>query len=206
MYCQRAGLQDGMTIAVSPSLPLVSPSLAADINVSTCLFCLYFLRISAAAGDPSPSIWPRNIRPAASRGYPTAIRSGSLYCSRRRPAGSRMSVFSQVSHLYAVSNEERSFKPIITYLCTDCIVWLAGDINSFDLPEGERASFDRVISIEMFEHMKNYGLLMNKISRWLKPGGKVRQTQMQSISTTHYIGMHAWSISMQAVHGLSVFL
>ena len=51
---------------------------------------------------------------------------------------------------------------------------MSGDINSFDLPEDERASFDRVISIEMFEHMKNYGLLMNKISTWLKPGGKVR--------------------------------
>lgn len=33
---------------------------------------------------------------------------------------------------------------------------------------------DRVISIEMFEHMKNYHLLMQKISRWIKPGGKVR--------------------------------
>jgi hypothetical protein len=34
-------------------------------------------------------------------------------------------------------------------------------------------SADRVISIEMFEHMKNYQLLMHKVSRWIKPGGKV---------------------------------
>src|SRR3546814_19549549 len=33
--------------------------------------------------------------------------------------------------------------------------------------------FDRVLSIEMFEHMKNYGLLSAKISRWLKPSGKL---------------------------------
>lgn len=33
---------------------------------------------------------------------------------------------------------------------------------------------DRVISIEMFEHMKNYELLMAKINNWIKPGGKVR--------------------------------
>ena len=33
---------------------------------------------------------------------------------------------------------------------------------------------DRVISIEMFEHMKNYELLMKKVSNWIKPGGKVR--------------------------------
>lgn len=38
--------------------------------------------------------------------------------------------------------------------------------------EGEGdAVFDRVVSVEMFEHMKNYETLMNRISRWLKPGG-----------------------------------
>ena len=31
--------------------------------------------------------------------------------------------------------------------------------------------FDRVVSVEMFEHMKNYELLLKRISRWLKPGG-----------------------------------
>ncbi len=31
--------------------------------------------------------------------------------------------------------------------------------------------FDRVVSVEMFEHMKNYELLMNRSSKWLKPGG-----------------------------------
>jgi cyclopropane-fatty-acyl-phospholipid synthase len=31
--------------------------------------------------------------------------------------------------------------------------------------------FDRVLSIEMFEHMKNYGRLMTRIASWLKPGG-----------------------------------
>ena len=36
--------------------------------------------------------------------------------------------------------------------------------------EGD-AEFDRVVSVEMFEHMKNYELLMQRICRWLKPGG-----------------------------------
>lgn len=31
--------------------------------------------------------------------------------------------------------------------------------------------FDRVMSIEMFEHMKNYEALLEKISRWLTPDG-----------------------------------
>jgi cyclopropane-fatty-acyl-phospholipid synthase len=33
--------------------------------------------------------------------------------------------------------------------------------------------FDRVISIEMFEHMRNYGALLERISTWLDPGGKL---------------------------------
>ena len=39
--------------------------------------------------------------------------------------------------------------------------------------EFEREAFDRVVSIELFEHMKNYELLMAKIARALKPGGKL---------------------------------
>ena len=33
--------------------------------------------------------------------------------------------------------------------------------------------FDRCVSVEMFEHMKNYQVLMGRIARWLKPGGKL---------------------------------
>ncbi len=36
-----------------------------------------------------------------------------------------------------------------------------------------RARFDRVVSVEMFEHMKNYERLLAKISRWLKPEGRL---------------------------------
>ncbi len=42
------------------------------------------------------------------------------------------------------------------------------DMNVFDTDAGK---FDRVVSVEMFEHMKNYQALMASISRWLKPGG-----------------------------------
>jgi cyclopropane-fatty-acyl-phospholipid synthase len=42
------------------------------------------------------------------------------------------------------------------------------DMNAFDTDGGR---FDRVISVEMFEHMKNYQVLMAGIARWLKPGG-----------------------------------
>ncbi|CAN5387008.1 cyclopropane-fatty-acyl-phospholipid synthase family protein [soil metagenome] len=43
------------------------------------------------------------------------------------------------------------------------------DINDFQFYE----LVDRVISVEMFEHMKNYRLLLERIEGWLCPGGKL---------------------------------
>lgn len=34
-------------------------------------------------------------------------------------------------------------------------------------------TFDRVVSVEMFEHMRNYQELMGRVAGWLKPGGKL---------------------------------
>ena len=31
--------------------------------------------------------------------------------------------------------------------------------------------FDRIISIEMFEHMRNWNKLLHNISNWLNPNG-----------------------------------
>ena len=45
---------------------------------------------------------------------------------------------------------------------------LTCDINAFDIAPGQ---FDRVVSVEMFEHLKNYERLFANIARWLKPGG-----------------------------------
>jgi cyclopropane-fatty-acyl-phospholipid synthase len=41
------------------------------------------------------------------------------------------------------------------------------DMNRFETP----ARFDRVVSVEMFEHMKNYQQLMANIARWLRNEG-----------------------------------
>jgi cyclopropane-fatty-acyl-phospholipid synthase len=40
------------------------------------------------------------------------------------------------------------------------------DINALQLPGGE---FDRVVSVEMFEHMRNYETLLARIAGWMKP-------------------------------------
>ncbi len=42
------------------------------------------------------------------------------------------------------------------------------DMNGFDITP---CRFDRVVSVEMFEHMKNWPRLITNISRWLKPDG-----------------------------------
>ncbi|KAL8874538.1 MAG: hypothetical protein Q9174_000125 [Haloplaca sp. 1 TL-2023] len=47
---------------------------------------------------------------------------------------------------------------------------ITGDVVDYEF---EAEAFDRVVSIELFEHMKNYELLMAKVSRALKPGGKL---------------------------------
>ena len=43
------------------------------------------------------------------------------------------------------------------------------DMNDFETS----ARFDRIVSVEMFEHMRNYELLLSRISSWLKPTGKL---------------------------------
>ncbi|HET7505326.1 MAG TPA: cyclopropane-fatty-acyl-phospholipid synthase family protein [Kofleriaceae bacterium] len=44
----------------------------------------------------------------------------------------------------------------------------AADVRTAVLPAG---GFDRVVSIEMFEHMRNYAVLLRRIAGWLAPGG-----------------------------------
>jgi cyclopropane-fatty-acyl-phospholipid synthase len=46
---------------------------------------------------------------------------------------------------------------------------ITSDMNDFETEH----SFDRVVSIEMFEHMRNHRKLMNNIAGWLKPDGKL---------------------------------
>ncbi|MEM7054587.1 MAG: cyclopropane-fatty-acyl-phospholipid synthase family protein [Pseudomonadota bacterium] len=44
---------------------------------------------------------------------------------------------------------------------------LTYDVNALQLEGG----FDRVVSVEMFEHVRNYRQLMQRIARWLVPNG-----------------------------------
>lgn len=44
------------------------------------------------------------------------------------------------------------------------------DVNTLAL---EPNRFDRCVSVEMFEHMRNYATLMQRISAWLRPDGRL---------------------------------
>ena len=46
---------------------------------------------------------------------------------------------------------------------------LTRDANVLDFPSDRR--FDRAVSVEMFEHMRNYQTLLGRIAGWLRPGG-----------------------------------
>ena len=46
---------------------------------------------------------------------------------------------------------------------------ITADMNDFSIDK----KFDRVVSIEMFEHMRNYQVLLERISNWLVDDGKL---------------------------------
>jgi cyclopropane-fatty-acyl-phospholipid synthase len=45
---------------------------------------------------------------------------------------------------------------------------ITADVNRLDLDE----HFDRILSVEMLEHMRNYEALLARIASWLEPGGR----------------------------------
>lgn len=46
---------------------------------------------------------------------------------------------------------------------------VTADMNDFRAP----GTFDRVVSVEMFEHMRNYEELLRRVSSWLRPDGRL---------------------------------
>lgn len=47
---------------------------------------------------------------------------------------------------------------------------ITADMNDFDAPA---ANFDRIVSVEMFEHMANWRALLTRARGWLKPDGRL---------------------------------
>ena len=75
------------------------------------------------------------------------------------------------SHITAVSNSHSQRDFIVTEASNrglGHIEVITADMNHFAIDR----QFDRVVSVEMFEHMRNYRLLYERIHAWLRPGGR----------------------------------
>jgi len=89
--------------------------------------------------------------------------SFTLYCATNFPNVSITSVSNSGSQREYIMNQakERGLTNINVITC---------DINNFD---GADRKFDRVVSIEMMEHVKNYELLLSRVASWMNDGGKM---------------------------------
>ena len=68
------------------------------------------------------------------------------------------------------SNDQRQFiEKKCEKLKIKNIKVITADMNDFSIDK----EFDRVVSIEMFEHMRNYDELLKRVSGWLKKDGKL---------------------------------
>ncbi|MDK9698996.1 MAG: cyclopropane-fatty-acyl-phospholipid synthase family protein [bacterium] len=86
----------------------------------------------------------------------------SLWMARRYPK----------SRITGVSNSSEQRKAILDRAAAEGLTnieIITADMNSFEI----NRQFDRVVSVEMFEHMHNYQELLHRISQWLKPDGKL---------------------------------
>lgn len=85
----------------------------------------------------------------------------SLYLAERFPAAKITAVSNSRTQKEFIDGEAR--RRGLTNLRI-----VTSDMNVFDAAPGQ---FDRVVSVEMFEHMKNYQRLLANVARWLKPEG-----------------------------------
>ena len=76
------------------------------------------------------------------------------------------------SKITAVSNSKDQKEHILNRCKNqglDNIEVITADMNDFETED----KYDRVVSIEMFEHMRNYKKLLSKVSSWLNDDGKL---------------------------------
>ena len=72
------------------------------------------------------------------------------------------------ARIVAVSNSATQRAFIESHQVTNLEVRTA-DMNQFD----PKQTFDRIVSVEMFEHMRNWKSLLGRVADWLAPGGRL---------------------------------
>lgn len=86
----------------------------------------------------------------------------SLWLAERYPRARITGVSNSATQKQHIDSEiqKRGLKNLRIITC---------DMNDFDV----EMVFDRVVSVEMFEHMKNWEKLLANVARWLKPDGRL---------------------------------
>ncbi len=87
----------------------------------------------------------------------------SLWMAECYPQSRIVAISNSVSQREFIESEARRRRLINLQVLT-------ADVNQFDW---SCADFDRVVSVEMLEHVRNHRRLLRRIARWLRPDGKL---------------------------------
>lgn len=124
----------------------------------------------------------------------------SLWMARAYPA-SRITAVSN-SHGQKAFIDARAAAEGLTNLTV-----VTADMNRFQAP----GRYDRIVSVEMFEHMANWKRLLSRVRAWLRPSGKVflhvfsHQAAPYRFDTddrSDFIAQHFFSGGVMPSHGL----
>lgn len=86
----------------------------------------------------------------------------SLWMARRYPNAKITSVSNSLSQGEFIRAQARAQR-------LNNLTVVTADMNDFEAPA---AQFDRIVSVEMFEHMANWAALLARLRIWLKPQGR----------------------------------
>jgi len=124
----------------------------------------------------------------------------SLFMAERLPAATIIAVSNSAPQRFHIEAQARARG--LTNLTV-----ITADMNSF-APDGQ---FDRVVSVEMFEHMANWQALLARVRSWLAPGGRLfvhvfthrnQPYRFDTADRTDWIAQHFFTGGIMPSHGL----